>query len=130
MSSQYEVSCEEIVAISGTDPRRCMKCGRCSASCPAYEEMEYHPHQFSAMVENGRVEELMKSNAIFHCMSCLACVERCPRNVAPAKLIEAVRLAVIRKQGMSHLVPDDIPSHLDTDLPQQAIVSAMRKFTK
>ena len=27
-----------------------MKCGKCSATCPAYDEMEYHPHQFVSMV--------------------------------------------------------------------------------
>ena len=36
----------EIVRISGVNTRKCMKCGKCSATCPAYGEMEYHPHQF------------------------------------------------------------------------------------
>ena len=39
------------------------------------------------------------------CMSCMACLERCPRQVQPAKLIEAVRLAVIRKQDYSGCLP-------------------------
>ena len=36
-------------------------------------------------------------------------MERCPRGVEPAKVVEAVRLQVIRQQGMNHLTPDDIP---------------------
>ena len=48
----------------------------------------------------------------------------------PAKVVEAVRLQVIRQQGMNHLTPDDIPALLDEDLPQQAIVTAMRKYSK
>ena len=64
------------------------------------------------------------------CLSCFACVERCPRSVEPAKLIEAVRLAVIRAQGGNHLKPQDVPDKLDDDLPQQAIVSAFRKYSK
>lgn len=44
--------------------------------------------------------------------------------------MEAVRLQVIRKQGMNHLKADDIPAMLDDDLPQQAIVTAMRKYSK
>ena len=59
-----------------------------------------------------------------------ACVERCPRNVEPAKLIEAVRLAVIRKQGENHLHAEQIPAMLDDELPQQAIVSAFRKYKR
>lgn len=121
---------EEILRISGVDPRKCMKCGKCSATCPAYDEMEYHPHQFVSLVRKGRIEELMQSTSIYLCLSCFACIERCPRNVEPAKLIEAVRLAVVRQQGMSHMKPDDVPSRLDPDLPQQAIVTAMRKYNK
>ncbi|MBR6735317.1 MAG: 4Fe-4S dicluster domain-containing protein [Oscillospiraceae bacterium] len=121
---------ETIQRISGVNPRKCMKCGKCSGSCPAYDEMEYHPHQFVDMVENGRIEELMNSKGIYTCLSCFACVERCPRNVEPAKLIEAVRLAVIRQQGKNHLEPEDLVKKLDDDLPQQAIASAFRKYRK
>ena len=121
---------EELIRRSGVNPLKCMKCGKCSATCPAYDEMEYHPHQFVAMIENGDIEPLLNSKSIFKCLSCFACVERCPRGVEPAKLIEAVRLEVIRKQGANHLKADDVPGMLDEDLPQQAIVSAFRKFSK
>lgn len=120
----------EIQRIAGVNPRKCMRCGKCSGACPAYDEMEYHPHQFVSMVENGRIDELMASKGIYTCLSCFACVERCPRNVEPAKLIEAVRLAVIRQQGMNHLAPEQIPALLDDELPQQAITSAFRKYRK
>ena len=121
---------ERILEISGVNPRKCMKCGKCSGTCPAYDEMEYHPHQFVYMVEHGQIEELMKSKSIYKCLTCFACLERCPSNVEPAKLIEAVRLAVIRQQGMNHMTENDIPALLDDKLPQQAIVSAMRKYKK
>lgn len=121
---------ETIKRISGVNPRKCMKCGKCTASCPAYDEMEYHPHQFVDMVENGRIDELMASRGIYMCLSCSACVERCPRSVEPAKLIEAVRLAVIRQQGKDHLKPEQIPQILDPEMPQQAITSAFRKYKK
>ena len=121
---------DTIKRISGVNPRKCMKCGKCTASCPAFDRMQFHPHQFVDMVENGRIDELMNSEGIDFCLSCFACVERCPRNVEPAKVIEAVRLAVIRQQGANHLVADQIPALLDADMPQQAIVSAMRKYTK
>lgn len=121
---------ETITRISGVNPRKCMKCGKCSGACPAYDEMEYHPHQFVSMVETGRLEELMNSKGIYTCLSCFACIERCPRQVEPAKLIEAVRLAVIRQQGMNHLKAETIPQILDDDLPQQAITSAFRKYKK
>ncbi|MBQ4642311.1 MAG: 4Fe-4S dicluster domain-containing protein [Oscillospiraceae bacterium] len=121
---------ETIRRISGVNPRKCMKCGKCTASCPAYDEMEFHPHQFVDMVETGRIEELMQSKGIYTCLSCFACVERCPRSVEPAKLIEAVRLAVLRQQNENHLTANDIAEKLDPELPQQAITSAFRKYRK
>ena len=92
--------------------------------------MEYHPHQFVYMVETGDIEPLLASQSLYKCLTCFACVDRCPRNVEPAKLVEALRLMVIRKQGENHLTPDDIPAQLDDDIPQQALVSALRKYSK
>lgn len=120
---------QEIQRITGINPRKCMRCGKCSAACPAYGEMEYHPHQFVAMIERGALEELMASRAIWNCLSCMACLERCPRSVEPARL-EAARLLVIRQAGKNHLLPDQIPAMLDSEIPQQALVSALRKYGK
>ena len=121
---------ETVQRISGVNPRKCMKCGKCSASCPAYDEMDYHPHQFVSMVESGRIDELMHSRGIYTCLSCFACVERCPRSVEPAKLIEAVRLVLLRQQGQTHLPPEAIPEKLDEALPPQAVTSAFRKYRR
>ncbi len=125
-----KITKEEILRICNVQPKKCMKCGKCSGTCPAYDEMDYHPHQFVYMVEHGQIEKLMASQSIYKCLSCFACLERCPRNVEPAKLIEAVRLAVIRQQGKNHMTENDVPALLDEELPQQAIVSSMRKYKK
>ena len=121
---------EQIIRSSGVNVLKCMRCGKCSATCPSYDEMEYHPHQFVYMVERGEIEPLLKSESLYKCLTCFACVERCPRNVEPAKVVEAVRLAAVRKQGNNHLKAVQIPDMLDDDLPQQAIVTAFRKYTK
>lgn len=121
---------KEIILESGVNPKKCMRCGKCSGTCPSYDEMEYHPHQFVYMVETGDIEPLLNSKSIYKCLSCMACVDRCPRGVEPAKLIEAVRLAVVRQQGANHLKANDIPSIIDDEMPQQALVSAFRKYSK
>jgi len=121
---------EQILRTSGVNPLKCMRCGKCSGTCPSYDEMEYHPHEFVYMVETGDIEPLMKSESIYKCLSCFACVDRCPRNVEPAKLVEALRLMVIRQQGKNHLTANDIPALLDEEIPQQALVSALRKYAK
>lgn len=121
---------EQILRTCGVNPKKCMKCGKCSATCPSYDEMEYHPHEFVYMVESGDIEPLLESKSLYKCLTCFACVDRCPRGVEPAKLIEAVRLTAVRPKGANHLTPNEIPALLDDDMPQQAIVSAFRKYTK
>ncbi len=121
---------EKVVEISGVNPRKCMRCGKCTATCPAFDEMEYHPHQFVYMVEGGEIDKLVSSPSIFKCLSCFACVDRCPRQVEPTKLIEAVRVLCTRRQGQNHLTPETVAEIIDDDTPQQAIVSAYRKFSE
>ena len=121
---------EEIIRISGVNPSKCMRCGKCSATCPAYDEMEYHPHQFVNMVESGDIRPLLESPSLYKCLSCFACIDRCPRGVQPAKVVEAVRLIATRKQGQNHMTPNDIPAMIEEDTPQQLLVSAFRKYTK
>ena len=82
------------------------------------------------MVENGDFEPLLNSKSIYACLSCFACLERCPRQVEPTKLIDAVRQVVEGTRGPHKLDPNQVPSHLDDDMPQQAIVSAFRKYKK
>lgn len=130
MQNKNERMQEQILRMSGVNPRKCMRCGKCSGTCPSYDEMEYHPHQFVYMVETGEIDKLMRSDSIYKCLSCFACVDRCPRGVEPAKLVEALRLSVIRQKGANHLTANDIPALADDDMPQQAVMSAMRKYSK
>lgn len=130
MQNKNELQKEQILRMSGVNPLKCMRCGKCSGTCPSYDEMEYHPHQFVYMVEKGDIETLLNSKSIYKCLSCFACVDRCPRGVQPAKLVEALRLCAIRKQGANHLTANDIPALIDDDMPQQALMSAMRKYSK
>lgn len=121
---------EIITRISGSEVKKCMKCGKCSASCPSYNEMKYHPHQFVSMVAKGDVDRLLAEPSVMKCLSCFACVERCPRGVEPANVVEAIRVLALREQGNTYLSPDEVPELLNEDLPQQAIVSAFRKYRK
>ena len=121
---------ENLNRLSGTDVRKCMKCGKCSGRCPAFQEMDIKPHQFVSMLAKGKIDELLESKAIWNCLSCMACVERCPRGVAPAAVVEAVRDTVVRMQGNNGIKAEDIPPIVDELIPQQLLVSAYRKYNK
>ena len=115
---------------SGTDARKCMKCGKCSGRCPAYHDMDIKPHQFVSYIEKGEIDKLLQSKSIYTCLSCFACVERCPRGVAPANVNEAVRQEVIREQGGNTIMAESVPQMIDETIPQQLLVSMFRKLNK
>ena len=121
---------ERIREISGVNPYKCMKCGKCSATCPAYDEMDIKPHQFVSYVLRGDMDALANSASLWKCLSCFACIERCPRNVEPAKLIDAARQMVVRARGAEGLSPDEIPSLIEDETPQQLLVSAFRRYRR
>ena len=126
MSKQSEL----IKEISGVNPLKCMKCGKCSASCPSFNEMDIKPHQFVSYVQNEDIEALIQSKSIWKCLSCFACVERCPRGVKPGKLIDAARQVLIRQRGQEGLTANEIPALLDDETPQQLLMSAFRKYRR
>lgn len=121
---------ELVKQISGVNPYKCMKCGKCSASCPSYDEMDIKPHQFVSYVLNDDIETLVNCKSIWKCLSCFACVERCPRDVKPGKLIDGARQVVVRQKGQDYLSPNEIPELIDEDIPQQLLVSAFRKYRR
>ena len=119
-----------IKEISGVNPLKCMKCGKCSATCPSFNEMDIKPHQFVSYVINEDIEALTASKSLYKCLSCFACVERCPRGVKPGKLIDAARQVVIRQRGKEYLSADEVPQLLDDETPQQLLMSAFRKYRR
>lgn len=129
MKSQSEKA-EMIKEISKASPQKCMKCGKCSATCPSFDEMDIKPHQFVSYVADNNVDVLMESKSLWKCLSCFACVERCPRDVKPGKLIDGVRQMVVRQREQNYLTPDEIPQLLDSELPQQLLVSAFRRYSR
>ncbi len=120
----------KIVEISGASPQKCMKCGKCSASCPNFEQMDIKPHKFVSCVINNDVEKLAASKSTEKCLSCFACAERCPRGVEPARIVDAARQLAVRKRNGDILSADDIPALIDDDTPQQLLVSAFRKYKR
>lgn len=121
---------EQIKEISGVNPYKCMKCGKCSATCPSFNEMDIKPHQFVSYVLNEDVEGLVRSKSLWKCLSCFACIERCPRDVKPGKLIDSARQMVIRKRSTDYLTPEEVTEYLNPELPQQLLVSAFRRYRR
>ncbi len=129
MECKGEALCAEVIRISASDVGKCMRCGKCSASCPSYDEMEYHPHEFAYMVSSGDADALLESDSAYKCVSCLTCSERCPCGVAPSRLVEAFRIIKARERSNAAFAPERSVFD-DGEIPGQALVSAFRKFSK
>jgi len=119
-----KVTIKDLWALSGAAALKCIKCGRCSASCPAAGEMDFMPHKFTS----GEINELLSSETLWKCMSCFCCNERCPKDVKPANLIEAARQIVLRPKNSEGLTPETVQNLLEENMPAQLIVSAYRKY--
>lgn len=120
---------QQLLELSNTDVRKCMQCGRCSGACPAAMMMDVLPHRMVWELAMGNPEVVLATKSPFSCLSCGACVQRCPRGVAPGAIMEAARLMHIRQQGGEYLHPDML-TEIDPEMPQQLLVAAFRKFVK
>jgi len=75
----------------------CQQCGKCPSSCPVSRHIEgFNPRQIIAKVYLGKIDELLKSDVLWTCSSCLKCIERCPENVSPYDVILALRTLAYR----------------------------------
>lgn len=127
--TEKEVS-RQILQLSGANANLCIRCGRCTAACPVAGQMDQKPHRFASLLLHGQADTLIRSNSIWLCLSCMACSERCPRGVDPARLVEGVRQYAVRPRGMAHFLPDQVPDVVDDEMPQQALMAALRKYRK
>jgi len=117
---------KKIEEMSGQSVMACYQCGKCSAGCPMIESMDILPNQVIRLVQLGQIEDVIGSKTIWLCASCFSCSARCPKNIDLAKLMEALRLLLLRK-SRNFVEPSEIS--IEEELPQIALVSNFRKMT-
>jgi heterodisulfide reductase subunit C len=118
----------QVEEISGQDLLDCNQCGKCSAGCPVVAAMDILPSQAIRMAQLG-MEEVLESETIWICASCLTCSTRCPKGVDLPRLMEALRQIALR-QGVAELDLSALPPDLAKEVPQLAIVGGFRKYMK
>ena len=88
---------ETLEKVSGVELSHCYQCGKCSAGCPIAPEMEYLPNQIIRMAQLGMESQVLNSNTMWLCASCITCTARCPREIDIAEIMDALRRIAYRK---------------------------------
>lgn len=113
------------------DVAECLQCARCSAGCPVVAAMDLLPHQIIRLLQLGDIAGAAESKTPWICAACFTCAARCPRDLDLARIMEGVRLSVLRLRESRGLNPGqvmaDLPADELTKIPQQALVGAFRK---
>ena len=72
--------------------------------------MEFTPRRIIAMLRDGLIEEVFKSNSLLNCVACYACMAKCPRGIQ----LTEVLLPFIKEEMFARLA--EVPAELQTAL--------------
>ena len=83
---------DHVEKVSDVNLSSCYQCGKCSAGCPMAEDMDLTPNQIMRLINLGQFEQVINCKAIWKCISCETCTTRCPRELDPAAVMDALRM--------------------------------------
>ena len=118
----------KVEKLSGQNLLACYQCGKCSAGCPVVSKMDILPNQIIRFAQLGLSEDLLESEAIWLCASCMTCNVRCPKGINIAEVIEVLRQMLLR-QRKDHVKVEELSGDERADVPPIALISNLRKFT-
>jgi len=92
---------------NGRSILKCIQCGTCSGSCPFGNDMDHAPRELFQLIRDGEMEEVLRSNTPWYCVSCYQCMTRCPKEIAVTDLMYTLKeMAVKNGFAPSHKMPD------------------------
>jgi Fe-S oxidoreductase len=109
---------EKLIASApdGERIRLCLQCGACSGACPFGHVMDFPPHAMIAALRAGNFDQVLRSDAVWMCISCYACTQICP-----SKIPVTAGLTTFIKEEM--VLAGNVPAEL-----QEALENAGRYF--
>jgi len=119
---------QKIEELSGQNVHLCFQCGTCSGSCPMLEHMDFSPRKVMHIIQLELEKGLDNINTCWICASCHTCSARCPRGIDIARVMEALRQVILRK-NKNYIEPSKLSEEAVKECPQIAMVAAFRKLT-
>ncbi|MCL5037988.1 MAG: 4Fe-4S dicluster domain-containing protein [Chloroflexi bacterium] len=101
---------EKIEKESGQNLTACNQCGKCTAGCPIAGFFDIMPHEVMRSLQWGLKDDLLNSHFIWLCVNCMACRERCPREISVSEVADALRREAV-KEGVKPAEPDVATFH-------------------
>lgn len=99
-----------IEAATGVRLAHCYQCGKCAAGCPVSDEMDLPPSLAFRLLQlefPHLEEEVLRSEALWLCLTCETCASRCPQEVGITLVMDFLRQEAL-KRGLAHPKARDI----------------------
>lgn len=113
----------KVNTLSGQNVFACDQCGKCTATCPFVYAMDRLPRLLISDMQTGN-KQVAIAKTPWICNSCFRCTLSCNKGIDIARLMEALRQFVLRKNIDKLKVLENFE-----DLPRSAVVSAFRRLT-
>ncbi len=88
---------KEIRQNCGVDVEMCMECGKCSGGCSNGPAFDFTPRKIVQLVKLNAGESLMDMDALWICLSCRLCEDRCPSGIDIPRIMDYMREKAYRK---------------------------------
>ena len=99
---------------SGISVQRCYQCGKCSAGCPAANEMDFTPSVLLRLLQtqrNDSDQKVLSSYTIWLCLSCQTCITRCPMEVDLPKVMDLLRAEAVKRRTVHPRAKEIVAFH-------------------